>query len=248
MKVILAGYGEVGKGIFGAWRQYHDWMLYDPAAGFDIENPCYCDVYCDVLAIAFPYSKTFVEDVKALQERFHPEVIVVFSTVPIGTCDQISEDTVHSPVEGRHDKMSDYLQEHVRYIGGENELARAFFSQCGIEHIKWFSSSTHTEFLKLRSLAIYGVNVELARWSGHAAKAIDLDYKFVKDYDRDYNKLNFDMGLPDLQRYVLDPPIGKIGGHCVLQNMEILNEQMMHPFFELTIKMQDDLAKMEEEI
>jgi len=241
MKTILIGYGEVGNAAHLAWGEFHKMFIHDPAKNF------YCyegDWHVDVMLVSIPYSKTFVQDVVHYKEIFFPKVTIVLSTVPIGTCSQIV--AVHSPIEARHDNrdvMYQYLKENIRWIGGEDETARAFFEQCGID-CKVFPKPEITEFLKLRSLALYGVNIEMARYSAFSASRLGFDYEICKEYDREYNRLNVALGLPDFQRYVLDSPgfLEPIGGHCVLQNMVILEKQLSHPFLNTILGINDFLA------
>jgi uncharacterized protein (DUF1919 family) len=66
-----------------------------------------------------------------------------------------------------------------------------------------------------------------------------MDYELVKKYDRDYNQTNVDAGHPELRRYILDPPKGKIGGHCVTQNTRLLQQQFPDPIIDLVIQIDD---------
>jgi len=61
---------------------------------------------------------------------------------------------------------------------------------------------------------------------------LDLDFQAVKSWDRQYNDLYADLGMEQFSRYILDPPQGEIGGHCVVPNAVILNKQFPSPLVE----------------
>lgn len=233
MNAILVGYGEVGKGLYEVLRKHHRVEIYDPGQGF-VFNPIQegKEFICDVLLVTIPYSEFFENVIKAYKDVFKPKNVIVFSTVPIGTCKKIG--AVHSPIEGRHDKMAGYIWNHMRFIGGEFSYEiDNFFHEANLP-TRWLSIPDFTEFLKLRSLAIYGVEIEMARYSGKIATKLGMSYDNVKRYDDEYNYLNSAMGVP-IHRPILDPPNGKIGGHCVLQNMKILNQQYPHPMIQTVL-------------
>lgn len=230
MDAVLVGYGEVGKGLFQAFEPFHEIRVEDTnlllSAG---EEPT------EVLLVAIPYSDSFLQSVMDYQIRFRPAVTIVFSSVPIGTTGQL-KDAVHSPIEGRHDNMSDSIQKWPRWIGGYNRDAVKFFVEAHLD-VKILQSPSQTEFLKLRSTTVYGINIEMARWSERCSHSLDLGYSIVKAYDRDYNHLVSDTLSADFQRSVLDPPKGKIGGHCVLPNAKLIRQGFDHPFIETLLEL-----------
>jgi hypothetical protein len=231
MKALLIGFGEVGEGIYGAWKERHAFQVLDPMKDIRLEK--YNEP--DVLLIAIPWSETFHVTVSNYQEYFKPKLTIIFSTVPIGTTRKL-KNAVHSPIEGRHMTMSRDISSACRWIGANDSeslsLAEQFFLEASVDlkEVYTVDNSDHSEFLKLRSLAYYGICIEFARYSANVCKFLKMDYLAVKDYDRGYNDLVRCMGKPEFSRPVLDAPNGEIGGHCVLQNSVILNRQFDHPF------------------
>jgi hypothetical protein len=222
---ILVGYGEVGKGIHSAFRKTQDITVHDPAIGWEAEK----DDSCDILLVAIPYSDDFIEIIKNYQYEFQPKSTVIFSTVPIGTSKQLG--AIHSPIEGDHGNMAEYILKATHWIGGKDPRVEEFFKSAGCK-IMVTSEPEHTEFLKLRSTTIYGINIEFARYCSEIAYKLGLSQYALEWYDMDYNILNTVMNRPQYVRYVLKEPKGRIGGHCVLPNAEILNEQFPHPFIQ----------------
>lgn len=225
---ILIGYGEVGKGIYEAFKDYHDIDIHDPAqnlhAGVGLNY--------ELMLVAIPYNEDFVDTIKTYQQVFYPKHTIIFSTVPIGISGQLGAS--HSPIEGRHDKMGEYLRAGRHWLGGNNQEAISFFINAGLS-VMVCGEPEQTEFLKLRSTTIYGINIEFARYCAKVGKELKMASRVFEAYDRDYNLLNINMDRAEYVRYVLQSPKGKIGGHCVLPNAEILQEQYPHPFIQAVL-------------
>lgn len=224
MKAILIGYGEVGKGVYDAFKDYHDIEIQDPLLGKEAPLDDY-----EVMLVAIPYNEHFIELVKQYQLVFKPQTVIVFSTVPIGTSRQCG--AVHSPIEGRHDKMAEYIRAARHWLGGNNQRAISFFVKADLSVIVC-TEPEQTEFLKLRSTTIYGINIEFARYCAKVGKELGMAPDVFELYDQDYNDLNVGMQKIEYVRYILKAPEGIIGGHCVLPNAKILQEQYPHPFIQ----------------
>lgn len=185
----------------------------------------------DILHICFPYSDSFVEAVRGYIEEYNPRLVIVYSTVPVGTCEKISKQVVHSPIEGKHPQLARSITLAPRWIGCADpvslETALHFWSPF-VKVVKTIGSSKYTEFLKLRSTAKYGVNLVWADYEAKVSSLLGMNFGAVKDYDQDYNEMYMALGMPQYQRYILTPPDGKIGGHCIIPNAEILDEQFPH--------------------
>lgn len=230
---LVIGAGEIGKSVFEVIKRRTNAFIRD------VDGPEFSDI--DVLHIAFPYSESFVDDVKAYVEKYNPNLTIVYSTTPIGTCEKIGAHIVHSPVEGRHPHLEESIMLAPRWVGCEDTVALRLAVEFWTRHtkkVRTLRSSVFTEFLKLRSTAKYGVNLA---WADHEAKIaglLGLNFKAVKEFDEDYNELYRDLGYGDMiARYILDPPNGYIGGHCVVPNAVLLDEQFPHPYLKAIKKM-----------
>jgi len=216
MKSLIIGYGEIGKALHKIVGG--DWC--------DKESRVQDKEY-DILLVCIPYTGDFIDIIRAYQEEFQPKATIIFSTVPIGTCHQL--DAVHSPVEGKHPELEKSMRIMKRYIGGLNDTATEFLSKY-FKEIIYLPKPEYTEFLKLRSTSKYRVNIEWTRYEKGVCDDLDMDFDYIKDFDREYNRLYKELGMPEYQRYILDPPEGEIGGHCLEPNAKILNEQYPSEF------------------
>jgi hypothetical protein len=227
MQAVLIGYGEIGGGMFEVLSPYHQIFIHDPAKGYDY-HASKAQAQIDLLLVALPWSDEF-NDLIALQQKIiEPRASLIFSTVPIGTCQKLKAS--HFPIEARHPKIArDVILNRSHFLGGYNQTVIDFLDQAELS-FSVFKNPAWTEFLKLRSTAVYGVNLEFARYCAGVAQEIGLDWDQVKLYDQAYNQLNINRGTPEFVRPVLNPPQGRIGGHCVVPNSRILDRQFPSDF------------------
>ena len=225
MNAVLVGYGEIGRAVAEAFGTAHRITPHDPGSGVHAD-----DAHYDILLVAFGYSDSFVEDVLAYQERFGPSHTLVFSTVPIGTCRKL--DAVHCPVEGKHPDLAQSLRMTDKWMGGHDAVCEQFLTDAGFI-VRLLALPEYTEWLKLRSTTLYGVNIEFARYSKWVCDDLGLDYSAVKEWDAWVNGLYAGLGMPQFTRYLLDPPEGSKGGHCVTPNARILAQQYPDPLIDV---------------
>lgn len=225
MKDLIIGYGEVGQAVADVLMGTREVAVYDSAQK---EPERALPALVNVLHICFPPSKTFVREVKRYMERTQPRYTIIWSTVPIGTTKQLGATVVHSPVEGVHPRLAESIRTMRRWVGANSTMAASFmeryFRRLGLP-VTIVPDSDYTEFLKLRSTAKYGVNLVWTDYEAMVAQRLGMDFSLLQQFDRDYNALYQRLGKPEYQRYILTPPGGKIGGHCILPNAEILDEQ-----------------------
>ena len=223
MKALLVGYGEIGKSVEQYYGKYHRIRVYDPA----IDDAYPRQQKFDILLVAFGYSKNFVDQVKFYKSKYDIENVIIFSTVPMGTTRQIIG-AVHSPVEGRHPHLEESIGIFKRYMGGYNSECAIFLLK-GHKDVEVLQEPEHTEFLKIQSTTNYGIMLEYARYVKSVCDKLNMDYDYVMDFNKSYNNLYEQLGLPNISRYILTPPEGKIGGHCVVPNAVILNKLYPNP-------------------
>jgi hypothetical protein len=222
MNALCVGYGEVGRAVTQVFSRFHSVEAYDIT---DAEKPK--GVY-DILLVCIPWTDDFVRIVNRYRKEYEVQATVIFSTVPIGITARI-KNAVHSPIEGKHPNLAESILLMPRWMGGQSNLARQFFEKAGLT-VRQVDKPEYTEFLKLQSTSNYGLNIEYARYVKWVCDNIGMDYDLVKRFNRDYNELYLDLNLDRFQRYILDPPVGNIGGHCVRGNARILDSQYPNIF------------------
>lgn len=218
MTSLIVGAGEVGRSLFDVLIGTYNTALRD------IE-PVIINYKIDVLHICIPWSDSFIDDVEGYQNLYKPKLTIIYSSVPIGTSESL--EAVHSPIEGRHPSLGLSIQNFVRWLGSTDQkkldIAKKFWEK--IVHVRTLPSADFTEWLKLRSTSKYGINLVWTDYEDEVSRDLGMDFSANKQYDNDYNGLYTRLGMKQFQRYVLDPPEGKIGGHCITPNAELLDKQ-----------------------
>lgn len=236
-KSLVIGMGEIGTALYKVLNRSVVVSTRDMA---ETEHDA-GDV--DILHISFPHSEGFVNEVKNYIEFYDPKLTIVYSTTPIGTCESISEQVVHSPIEGRHPELEESILVSPRWLGSSDpdmlEAAVQFWYP-QVKVVRTMGSSRFTEFLKLRSTSKYGINLVWTDYEKSVADQLGMDFTALQNFDEDYNALYAKLGMPEFQRYILDPPEGHIGGHCVVPNAEILNGQYPFSMLDEIIKKKGD--------
>lgn len=243
MNTLLLGFGEVGQAIYSLLKDFHN-IDYVSLEKENLTRPIENNT---VLLVAIPYSNKFRTIVRKYQEKLNIKATIIFSTVPIGTSRSLN--AVHSPVEGRHPDLEGSMKVMKRWVGGRNKIASQFFWNAGIK-VMQVPNPEFTEFLKLRSTSLYGLNIEFARYSKEVSDDLKMPFEMTCEYDEDYNELYKTLGCFKFQRYILDAPEGNIGGHCVVPNAKLLDEQYPSIFLKEIYKEKsgETMSLSEEEI
>lgn len=209
---LIVGFGEIGRGLYKiVGGDYFDIMGEDKMSH---------EKY-DVLHICFPYSDRFAIEVEMYCDLWEPKLVIVHSTVPVGTCDSLG--VVHSPVRGVHPHIDKGIKTFVKYVGGKNaKQAAEYLGKFGVKtyickHAK------ETEALKLWDTTQYGImillNKEIHNWCENNGIDFGVVYTHANmTYNAGYTKL----GRHEVVRPYLKYMKGKIGGHCVVPNSKLL--------------------------
>jgi UDP-glucose/GDP-mannose dehydrogenase family, central domain len=219
--VLVVGLGEVGGPLLEILRGAHR------AAGRDIEDRPFDGV--QVLHLCFPYTPDFVSAAARYASMYEPAVIVVNSTVVPGTTRAVEEKTgisaVYSPVRGKHARMTEELRRYRKFVAGTSAQAVALvedhFAMAGMT-TQQMSSPEALELAKLLETTYFGVLVAWAQEMDRFASAVDADYWETIEFFEEIGFL---------------PPVGfqpgYIGGHCVMPNLELLEQVRNSPFIDV---------------
>lgn len=219
---VVIGLGETGRPLFNILKKkFSETVGYDIKNGFIGELPDKGrDVY---LHICIPHSDTFLSAVETYQNIFTPILTVIHSTVPIGTTAKI-RNAVHSPILGRHHDMENSIYSFDKWIGGKKaEIIAKHFEKAGMTCV-CKPTSELTEASKLMCLAKYGASLVFAQYQQEICNFYGFKYEDILEWDKNYNA----HVTEGFQRPLLTPPHGAIGGHCVVQNTKLLNQQHPH--------------------
>ncbi len=220
---LIVGYGQIGKAIEKILKDKHNVSHLDKGEKLNFDKKQKI-----VMHIAFTYDKNFLLSAKKYIKQYKPELIIIHSTVDIGTTKKLGNKAVHSPCRGVHPNLEKGIRTFVKYFGSSNKKnakkAAKIFSDLGIK-TRICNSAEETEAGKLLDTTYYGWNIVFMHYMKDYCKKHKLDFdivysEFNETYNSGYNKL----GMKNVIRPVLKYMKGKIGGHCVVPNCVILKD------------------------
>jgi len=210
---IVIGLGEIGTAI----QKILGCEGYDQRMGL-LEKP----MKHEVIHICFPYFKGFEKEVRNYKKKFRAKLVIIHSTVPIGTSEKLN--SVASPCRGVHPHLEEGIRTFTKFFGGEKaEEAAKLFSSHGITTYSC-KDSRSIEAMKLWDTTIYGFNIVLEKEIHRFCEENDLDFdKVYTKANISYNEGYEELGKPQFKKYILKHSEGKIGGHCVIPNCDLLD-------------------------
>lgn len=213
IQIVITGLGEVGKPLYELISRHRETM------GIDVGTPLDGIREVEVLHICFPFQvKDFVGEVARYVEIFKPELVVINSTVAVGTTRAVAVrtgvPTVNSPIRGKHARMLEELQKYTKFVGASDELAGQHavrhFESVGLK-TKLLTSPEATELAKLTETTYFGLMIAWAQELERYCDRSGANYEEIISF---YDEIKF---FPRVKYFP-----GVIGGHCVMPNIEIL--------------------------
>lgn len=212
---LVVGLGEVGRPLLNVLTPHY------AVEGVDLPARD-VDGCVDVMHVCYPAEvQDFVGATQAYCERYRPDLVVIHSTVPVGTTaaveQRIDVPVAHSPVRGKHARMAQELLHYSKFIGARDAAVAArlveYFERVGMK-TRVLGSPEATELAKLTETTYFGVLIAFAQDVDRMARQAAVPYEeIVRFYDE----------IAYLPRTTFFP--GVIGGHCVMPNIKLLKEQ-----------------------
>jgi len=225
---IVIGAGEVGQAIIELEEDAsHSVAVVDKKYDSDPPQKKY-----KVMHVCIPFTPHFISDVDMYIQTYSPSLVIVHSTVPVGTTEQLNPVTsiVHSPVRGKHPDLAKSLRAFHKYVGGPKPAcvsAIAYMRELGIKST-YIGDYKATELAKLLDTTYYGWCIAFAERANELCSKYGVDYDFVyTDWNQTYNEGYTRLGVSNVVRPVLDPPQGGLGGHCVTSNAILLDDPVL---------------------
>jgi UDP-N-acetyl-D-mannosaminuronate dehydrogenase len=223
--VLVAGLGEVGQPLLRILERTYS------CRGIDVV-PVDIDYPCSVLHVCYPFQiKDFVGVTESYVEKYKPELVIIHSTVQVGTTTRVQErlqvPVVYSPVRGKHAKMEQEMLHYKKFIGAEDREAREQASQhlaaAGFQ-VATFSTAEIAELSKLLETTWLGVLVGWAQDVERMASECGASYAEVNRFVEEIAYL---------------PKVfpGYIGGHCVMPNIAILRDRFSSRFLDAVVEL-----------
>lgn len=231
LKILIIGMGEIGTALNEVILTHlsdHPPKTKIAVSTRDLDSSSELPPKFDVLHVCIPYSDGFVQQVNDYQQFYQAGMVVIHSTVPPGTTRKC-EHAVHAPIRGRHKMLAEGIRKYEIFIGvpadpGQHiQTLLAYFNKifpCSIKVV----SPEATELGKLLSLTQYAFNIEFWRYAQKCCTKYNISDSAIRSFISSRNR-----GVSQLEKSnslslpLMYPPQGKIGGHCVLPAVELLN-------------------------
>ena len=252
--ILVVGLGEIGSTVFTVLKQSQKFRLY--GIDFDKNKMQECEVTepstvlkIDVLQVCIPVENKikFVQIAKSYIEKYQPKLIIINSTVPIGTTMELYKQcgglVAHSPCRGVH-KNKEYMVKEFRrwtkYVGGATpeagKAAEEHFKSAGLK-TKQLANCTDTEFAKLFEttyrtwmIVFFQKMQRLANKYNTTNPDLKIDFDETVDFIEDTHRQRHD-------RPVMFPDA--IGGHCLLPNSRLMLSEFEPEMLKLIIESND---------
>jgi hypothetical protein len=220
MKSLIIGKGQVGSGLYEVIKDYHETYIKD-VEDLELEG-------VEILHLCFPNSDKFIELANAYIAKYQPKLTINHASVPVGTTENLSGLKCYSPVRGKHPRLAGDIKIFEKFIAGDYEacqMASDYFKKCGLSVVLYDEKEKirTLEFCKLMSNIRYGYEICFMQEAERIAKELKVDIETFSAFEESYNKGYRLLGQHNMIRPILFG--GSIGGHCVLQNAEIIRGQ-----------------------
>ena len=205
----------------------------------------------DIMHVCIPYFDNFDDIVADYIDKYNPELVVVNSTLRIGTTKKIHEKRncriVHSPVRGKHPHMKEGLLKHLKFIGpidsDSGKMAKEHFESIGIK-CEILNGTIETEIGKLFSTTYYALCIAYHQELERVCKKFNADFdQTITRFNETYNDAARELN-PNVVRPVLTP--GFIGGHCLMPNIKLLKKDIKSDFLSVIEKSNEKKKKDDE--
>ena len=248
-KDIVAGIGEIGKPILKLLSKN------SITVGFDLNRDLmderkferYKNLQTSFLHITIPVTDKFINNVLKLCKKFQPECIVIHSTIKPGTTKKIqgklSIPVIYSATRGVHKRMMHDLKRYTKFFVISTNAPRSKWASsrfvklmkgCGIKTKKMSKPET-LELAKIICDTSYlGWLVNYAQLSNKIAIEYGINYDEMWSFSDEIHKL---LG----NRPKMYP--GYIGGHCVIPNLNLINDETLNLINKMNISYTKKLKK-----
>jgi UDP-glucose 6-dehydrogenase len=224
---LVVGIGEVG-GALAAILERGLKVLRHDIEPREFKEPIGIMHLCFPFIRREPFERTAISYI----ERFKPGLTIINSTVIPGTTCAVARaanaPVVFSPVRGKHIRMVEDLLRYTKFIASSDPTAGAqaevHFQAAGIKTQRVAKVET-LELAKLAETAYFGLLItyaqELSRWASRVGGDYDEAISFFEESDF-------------LPRVRYSP--GFIGGHCVIENVKLLQQVVSSGLLEAMLR------------
>lgn len=208
--------------------------------GYDIDKKLinrkislnFADHTIEFLHICIPYSNNFIKTIRNYVKKFHPHAIVIHSTIPPYTTEKLqrklSIPVIYSATRGVHKRMLKDLKRYTKFYSlydwspNSNWARKTFEKRMKNAYVKTkkISNPLTLELAKIIvDTSYYGWLINYSQLSNIIALQHKVDYDEMWSFADEIHKF---LG----NRPKMYP--GYIGGHCVIPNLDLINNKSLY--------------------
>ncbi len=232
-KDVVCGLGEIGKPILQLISKNMETVGYDIDSNLVDKAKLYKleSVTTELLHVAIPYNEKFYDNVTKLISRFKPKGVVIHSTISPGTTERLQKKIkipiIYSATRGVHKRMIKDLKRYTKFYsvyswapksGWAKKVYENRMKKAGVK-TKKMSTPLVLELAKIIvDTSYYGWLINYAQLSNMIA------IKHKVNYDEMWSFAD------EIHKYLGNRPKmfpGFIGGHCVIPNLDLINDDAL---------------------
>ena len=233
-KDVVAGLGEIGSPILKLFSKTEIIVGYDLNEKLMNKNKFNKleNLPTSFLHITIPVTAKFDSNVIQLYKKFKPDCIVIHSTIPPGTTERLQKKLksplIYSATRGVHKRMLSDIKLYTKFFSISNsapkkQWAVKIFSKkmrdCGVKTKKMSKPETLELAKILCDTSYLGWLINYSQITNVIAKNFGVNYDEMWTFSDEIHK---HLG----NRPKMYP--GYIGGHCVIPNLELINNKTLN--------------------
>lgn len=232
-KNLVAGLGEIGMPILQILSKKV------PVDGYDIDQKLMKKIKnkskiteISFLHICIPFTKKFESHTLSLYKKFQPQAIVIHSTISPNTTKKLQGKlkipVIYSATRGVHKRMINDLKKYTKFYAIEKNAPEAnwassayskLMKKCGIK-TKKMSNPLTLELAKIIvDTSYYGWLINFSQMSNMIAQKNNVKYDEMWSF------------ADEIHKYLGNRPKmfpGFIGGHCVIPNLDLIDDKTLN--------------------
>ena len=233
-KDVVAGLGEIGLPILKILSKK------EKVVGYDLNQKLmnkskfhkFNELPTSFLHVAIPVTTKFDSNLIQLYKKFKPECIVIHSTIPPGTTEKLQKKLdspiIYSATRGVHKRMLTDLKRYTKFFTISNSAPKKQWA------IKTFSKKMKNSGIKTKQMS-KPETLELAKilcdtsYLGWLINYSQITNVIAKNFSVNYDEMwTFSDEIHEIlgNRPKMYP--GYIGGHCVIPNLELINNKTLN--------------------
>ena len=232
-KNIVAGLGEIGLPICKLISKN------SITVGYDIDKKLmnqkkfkkYKKNNTLTLHICIPFSTKFTKNIQKLVRQFHPEILVIHSTVSPSTTSTLQSKlkipVIYSATRGVHKRMYHDLKRYVKFFAISSNAPKKQFAIKEFKKIMRIHGVKTKQMSKPETLELGKIICDTS-YLGWLINYSQLSNMIAINYNVNYDEMwTFS---DEIHKFLGNRPKmypGFIGGHCVIPNLDLMHDQTL---------------------